>query len=153
MIYEELLIESEKSGIKIKEKSLKYGFKGLYKNAKVIINSNIKTNNEKSCVLAEELGHHFKTVGNIVDQSNQSNKKQEKIARNWAYEKLVGIVQIINAFKDGINTRYEMAEYLNVTEDFLEDAIQHYREKYGEYYRIDCYMIYFYPFFGIMKIF
>ena len=58
MKYEKLMIKYE-NNVKIKEKSLKYGFKGLYKNNKIIIDSNIETNSEKACILAEELGHHL----------------------------------------------------------------------------------------------
>ena len=32
---------------------------------------------EKACVLAEELGHHYTTVGDIIDQKESENRKQE----------------------------------------------------------------------------
>ncbi|URZ02803.1 ImmA/IrrE family metallo-endopeptidase [Clostridium felsineum] len=115
--------------------------------------NNIKTLREKNCILAEELGHYYTTIGNILDQSDINNRKQEKRARNWAYTKLVGILQLINAFEKGIRTKSELAEYLNVTEEFLEQAIQHYREKYGMSYQIDHYNIYFEPTLSILKMF
>lgn len=153
MLYDELLAETENFGLKVSEKPLEYGFKGLYRNGKIIIDKKISSPNEKSCILAEEIGHHIKTIGNILDQMDIKNVKQEKIARNWAYEKLVGIVALINAFERGIRTKSELAEYLNVTEEFLDQAIQHFREKYGIYHEIDNYTIYFEPNLRILKIF
>ncbi|MCT8978270.1 ImmA/IrrE family metallo-endopeptidase [Clostridium sp. CX1] len=153
MHYDNLLVEAEKIGLKVKEKPLNYGFKGLYKNNKIIIDKKVVSDAEKRCILAEEIGHHFKTFGNILDQSDVSNVKKEKIARNWAYEKLVGIVSLINAFNLGIRNRYELAEHLNVTEEFLEEAILHYKEKYGMYCEIDTYLVYFEPSLMVLKMF
>ena len=39
-----------------------------------------------------------------------------------------------------------MAEYLDVTEEYLEEAIDCYKAKYGLYVSIDNYIIYFEPF-------
>lgn len=152
MEYEKLMIKYQKD-VKIKEKPLKYGFKGLYKNNKIIIDSNIETNKEKACILAEELGHHFTTHGDIIDQSDVRNVKQELKARAWAYERLVGIVALINAHKAGVKGRYELAEFLEIPEWFLLEAIEYYKSKYGTYYKIDNYLIYFSPNFGIMEFF
>ncbi len=152
MEYEKLMIKYEKD-VKIKELPLKYGFKGLYKNKKIIIDSNIDTNKEKACILAEELGHHFTTYGDIVDQSDVRNVKQELKARAWAYERLVGIHDLINAHKAGVKGKYELADFLEITEWFLLEAIEYYKSKYGTCYKIDNYLIYFSPNFGIMEFF
>ena len=152
MPYEKLLKKYDKD-VRVKEKPLKYGFKGLYKNGKVIIDSNIETSCEKACILAEELGHHFTSYGDIIDQNDIRNIKQEIRARNWAYEKQVGIVAIINSYESGVRDRYELAEYLGVTDQFLIDAIEYYKSKYGTYHEINNYIIYFSPNFGVMKLF
>ena len=152
MPYEKLLKKYDKD-VRVKEKPLKYGFKGLYKNGKVIIDSNIETSCEKACILAEELGHHFTSYGDIIDQNDIRNIKQEIRARNWAYEKQVGIVAIINSYESGVRDRYELAEYLGVTDQFLIDAIEYYKSKYGTYYEINNYIIYFSPNFWVMKLF
>lgn len=152
MEYEKLMIKYEKN-VKIKEKPLRYGFKGLYKNNKIIIDSNIETSNEKACILAEELGHHFTTYGDIIDQSDIRNVKQELRARAWSYERLVRMVDLINAHKAGIKGRYELADFLEIPEWFLLEAIEYYKSKYGTCYKIDNYLIYFSPNFGIMEFF
>lgn len=152
MEYERLIINYENE-ITVKETPLKYGFKGLYKNSKVIIDSNIETNSEKACILAEELGHHFTSYGDILDQDNINNIKQELKARHWAYERMVGVIDLITAYRSGIKGRHALAEYLGVPEWFLLEAINSYASKYGTYYKIDNYIIYFTPNFGIMEIF
>ena len=152
MTYDELIIEAEKDGLKIKELPLSYGLKGLYKNGKIILDSNLKTNNERNCILAEEIGHHYTTYGNIIDENDISNKKQELFARKWAYKKLVGILDIINAFKIGVRNRYELAEYLNITEGFLQSALDYYEIKYENWYEIDNYIIRFNPLGVIEKL-
>lgn len=137
MTYENLLIEAEKEGIQFKEKKLEHDFKGLYCNGRIIIDTELVTDSEKRCILSEELGHHYKTVGDITDQTKIENRKQEIIARRWGYEKLVGIVDLINAYNHGCKNRYEIAERLNVTEEFLEEALEYYRCKYANGFKID----------------
>lgn len=151
--YENLLIYAEKLGIRVLE--IDFGDEdefGLYGDGKILINSNL-TERQKYIVLAEEIGHFHKTVGDITDQTKIENRKQEKIARRWSYEKLIGIIDIINAHNYGTKSLYEMAEYLDVPEKFLNATIQHYRETKGPVYQIDQYTVYFEPFFGVLKMF
>lgn len=145
MTYEDLLIKIEKEGIEYFENNYIGKMKGLYLDNTITINTNLDTKVEKRCVLAEELGHHYTSYGNILDQSKVENKKQERRARAWAYDRLIGVIGLVNAYKHGCRNRYEVAEYLNVSERFLEDAINYYREKYGLFYKIDNYVIYFEP--------
>lgn len=109
-------------------------------------------NAEKACVLAEELGHHYTSSGNILDQSSVQNRKQEQVARTWAYNKLIGLVGIVDAYKTGCRSRSEMADHLNVTEEFLSEALERYRNKYGTYTAVDNYIIYFEPSLGVLEI-
>lgn len=150
MTYEELMIESEKHDLIIKEKDLP-GYKGrIYKN-RVAIRRSIPTT-EKACVLAEELGHYHTTAGNILDQTKTENRKQELKARLWAYNKQVGLLGIVKAYQNGCQNRYEVAEYLGVTEEFLAAALKTYKSKYGIYATVDNYIVYFEPYVGIMEI-
>lgn len=149
MTYEELLQESLEQNLIVKEKDLP-GYKGrIYKN-RVAIRKNMTTA-EKSCVLAEELGHHHTTVGNILDQTDISNCKQERLARLWAYNKQIGLSGIIQGYRAHCRSRYELAEYLEVSEDFLQEALECYREKYGVYTELDGYVIYFEPCLIVME--
>lgn len=152
MNYDTLLEEAFAHDITVKEIDLKTK-DGLCYGNRIAISKRLKTDREKCCVLAEELGHYHLTVGDITDQTKLQNMKQESLARRWGYEKLIGIIDIVNAFNLGLKNKYEMAEHLNVTEEFLEEAINYYKEKYGVYYEIDDYIICFEPSFGIIKRF
>lgn len=145
MKYIDLLKEAEKEGIEIIENSRIGRLKGLYVDNTITLNTSIETESDKKGILAEELGHYYTSYGDIRDQSKVENRKQEKRARAWGYERLIGIIDLVNAFKDGVRNRFELAEYLDVTEDYIEDALNHYKQKYGLYYKIDNYTVYFDP--------
>lgn len=144
MTYEELLIEADKNGLITKEKDL-LANKGRIKGDRIAIKRDIPTLTEKSCVLAEELGHYYTTVGNILDQSETENRKQELKARMWAYDKQIGLSGIIDAYENKCETLHDMAEYLDVTEEFLVETLEAYTSKYGLSTRVGNYTIYFEP--------
>ncbi|WP_306420564.1 ImmA/IrrE family metallo-endopeptidase [Brevibacillus reuszeri] len=112
----------------------------------------MSTNTEKTCILAEELGHHFKTDGHILDQSKIENRQQENRARSWAYEKLVPLNTIPQAHKQGVKNRFELADFLGVTEEFLDSAINRYIEKYGTHVIVGNSIVTFEPL-GVLELF
>lgn len=99
----------------------------------IIINKRV-SECERFCVLAEELGHFNLTIGDITNQNIINNRKQESIARRWSYEKIISPEDIIDAILSGIDNIYDLAENLNVTEDFLIESIKYFKTKYGIYY-------------------
>jgi|SRR5690625_2359480 len=152
MAYERLLIEAYKNDVDVYEKTMKTRNKGLYGDNVIWINDNIETSIEKACVLAEELGHHHTSSGDILDQACLGNKKQERLARSWAYKELIPLKKIIGAYKEGVKNKYELAEYLDVTEAFLIDALKRYKEEHGLYTNLGKYTIYFEPL-GVLELF
>nr|WP_195243663.1 ImmA/IrrE family metallo-endopeptidase [Sellimonas intestinalis] len=149
LTYEELLIESESQNLIVKEKNLP-GYNGrIYKN-RIAISKNLNMSEKKS-VLAEELGHHHTSVGNILNMEDLSNRKQERQARLWGYNKLIGLTGIVNAFESGCQSAYEAAEFLEVTVEYLQECIDCYRDKYGICTEIDNYIIYFIPNMAVME--
>lgn len=149
LLYEKLLNEADSEGIQVHESDIGK-LKGLYVDGNIVLNPKIETCAEKACILAEELGHHYTTHGNILNQCKVGNRKQERRARAWAYERLVSLKSLIEASKQGIRNRYELAEYLGVSERFIDEAIQYYKEKYGICRKVDNYIIYFEPL-GVFK--
>lgn len=152
MLYENLLLEADIENLIVKEKQL-INNDGRISGNRIAIRKDILTSAKKACVLAEELGHHFTTVGNILDQKNLLNKKQELHARTWAYNECVGLLGIIDSFNAGCRSLYDMAEHLGVTEKFLHDALESYRRKYGLRVEVDNYIIFFEPYLSVMKKF
>ena len=117
---------------------------GLYINGPVALKSGMSST-KIADTLAEELGHHYTTVGNILDQTNTDARKQERKARLWAYDKRIGLSGIIHGFHQHCSSRYELAECLGVTEEFLQEALECYREKYGCAVEFSGYIILFEP--------
>ena len=152
--YEILLDMAEQNGITVTEAFdlSNTRFKGLYCDKVIAIDHSIETNIEKNTILAEELGHYYTTHGNILDMHDTSNCKQEYHARLWAYNKLIGLQGIISAYKHGCTSLYEMADYLEVTEEFLHQALTTYRHRYGCFAQIDNYVVYFEPVLGVLEI-
>ena len=152
MVYDNLLDEADKENIYVIENA-KFQSKasGLINNDVIGINKNVRSSAQHSCILAEELGHYHTSSGNILDQSSVTNRKQELHARAWAYNRLIGLYGIINAYRSGCRNGYEIAEHLNITEEFLNEALQYYRNKYGLCTTVDNYVVYFEPALGIFE--
>lgn len=150
MNYDNLLLEADKNSLITKEKPLK-AYDGRIKGNKILIRKDMNTTTKK-CVLAEELGHYHTTVGDILDQSKAENRKQELRARIWAYNKLIGLRGIIDSYTHGCRSIYETAEYLDVTEEFLTEAVHYYKSKYGIYTNLDNYVIYFEPSIAVFEL-
>ena len=152
--YETLLDAADQSGVVVAERFdfSNTRFKGLYCDSVIALASSIETDAERSTVLAEELGHHHTTYGNILDMHNVSNRKQELRARLWAYDKLIGLTGILRAYKHGCSSLHEVAEFLDVTEEFLSESLAAYRRRYGCYTKLDNYVIYFEPVLGVLEM-
>ncbi len=145
--------EACKNGINIKTVKLPKKVNGIYyadgvHKPLIAINEAIKTQAEQACVFAEELGHYHTSCGNLLTNDNINKTiiaKQEYIAKKWAVQRLVSLRNIIKAYKAGARNFYEMAEYLDVTEEFLREAFRKYNAMYGKYKVYGKYIIYFDP--------
>ena len=149
MKYDALLDEANAEGISIKERPFKT-YDGRIKGKDIYLRKDMNTT-EKACVLAEELGHYYTSVGNIIDMDSSSNRKQERQARLWAYNKQIGLKGLIRAYEHGCTASHEIAESLDVTEEALQECIEFYRDKYGEYKTVEHYIIFFIPHLAVLK--
>ena len=80
------------------------------------------------------------------------NRKQERQARLWGYNRSIGLFGLIRAYEHGCKDKYEIADYLDVTDEYLEECINCYRDKYGVYKIVDNYIVYFIPNLAVFKI-
>lgn len=152
MTYEDL--QTKYKHLYVKEMDLYEvdGLKGLYIDGCIAIDKNL-TSIEKGCVLSEEIGHHLTSIGDILDQTDTANRKQEYRARLAAFDIQIGLEGIIRSYEAGCGDLYTMAEYLEVTEDYLQEALDAYERKYGLYVACRNYIIYFSPCLGVLKRF
>lgn len=126
-IYE--IIEEE--GIIIEEVNLTYKYiEGIYLKLPGLpptigINKSICNNSKKLIsVLAEELGHHFTSFGNLTTEcftySDEIKlSKQEKKARLWAANFLISDAEFVQALNYGITSIYDLSEHFYVTEEII----------------------------------
>lgn len=143
------LIEEEK--IDLVRMPLNGDIKGLYGDNMIAISTEVSSEKEYACILAEELGHYYTSSGNILDQSNVKNRKQELRARVWAHQYVIKVEDLLLAYKFGCRHLHEIAEFLNITEDFLIDASQTFSRKYGDCKITSNCIIHFNPL-GILDI-
>jgi hypothetical protein len=121
--------------------------KAMCSNNIIALSPKIETAKEKLCILMEELAHIRINTGDI-----SQNSKEELKARSVAYNSLIGLEGIVASYKHGCITRFEMAEYLEVTEKFLDEAINWYKSKYGLFTIFGEYKIQFIPTLSVNKI-
>ncbi len=82
------------------------------------------------CVLAEELGHHFTTVGSRVPRTYFHYRDRLEISRaeyralKWAAKWLVPKDKLMQIYKKGIVEVWELAEHFNVTEQMVVFRLQ-----------------------------
>lgn len=96
---------------------------------------NIESAAEERVVLAEEITH-FET-GLLYKVTTNCNTHQERVrfrkleakVKNATVKKILPAIDIIECACKGISSRYEMAEELSVTEEFLDYAIKYYKQK------------------------
>ena len=155
---ETLQEEASDNGIGIEIHKLSGDMKGFYYSStitspSITIDLSVRTQKEETCIMAEELGHHYTSYGNLILEKMDKYivRKQEEQAKRWAVYRLVRIDDFIKAFKVGVHNKYEVAEYLDITEEFLDKTIEVYYRKYGICKRIDDWVIYFNPF-GFMRM-
>lgn len=152
--YEELLEEAKEMHVSVDEAyPFKSSVKGLYIDDNIALSDQLNTSAEKACVLAEELGHHCTSVGNILDAADSACAKQEHQARMHSYDRLIGLSGLIDAFLHGCREYHEAAEFLGVTEECLRSAVNGYRAKYGTYTEYGNYYLVFEPCLTIGKKF
>lgn len=135
---DKLIDEALKNGLTVEEEKLPGKVKGLLLVDKIYLDTSL-TKAEKIVALREEIEHHKYTVGNIIDIRDIRNKKQELLARWATYEKLLTYDMIIKAIESGVANIYEFAEFVELPEDFVIEAINYYRQRYvavelGQYF-------------------
>lgn len=103
---------------------------GLYYDGTIYIKNKMNSV-KKHETLAEELGHHELTYGDITDQKVLMNRKYELKARRYGYELLITLDGIISAYNDGVRNIFEMGEYFVVSEECIKNVLDHYKMKHG----------------------
>jgi len=99
------------------------------------LNSNYRLHR---CVLAEELGHHFTSIGERSSQKHHSLQdrltidKIEYKALRWAANFLVPEDDLLDALRDGLYELWELVEEFDVTEEMIRFRMRLWGVKHTE---------------------
>lgn len=126
----------EEEGIIVEEVKLTYKYmEGIYLKLPELpptigINESICNNSKKLIsVLAEELGHHFTSFGDLTAECFTYSEeiqlsKQEKKARLWAANFLISDTEFVQALSSGIMSNHALSDYFSVTEEIIKYKFQ-----------------------------
>ena len=89
----------------------------------------IETTAQERVHLAHELGHCETGAFYNVHSSLDIREKQEARANVWAVSRLVPAEEFMNALCNGVVEIWELAEYFDVTEDFIRKDAEIYKVK------------------------
>ena len=115
-----------------------YGFKSI------TLNRKLDTTSIKTCVLAEEIEHYISTPEDLFTASKSIQEKYEYIARFNAIKRLMPFEKLVETRR--FCDIYELADYLNITFEFLEFGLKAYKEHYGLSVSYRDFIIFFDPF-------
>ena len=88
------------------------------------------TSADELVAIAHEAGHIFTGSLHTISSTDLIGK-HEKAANRWAIKRLLPYSNMKQALENGYCTKYELAEYFDVTEDFVQMAYDYYVNECG----------------------
>mgnify|MGYP000756110354 FL=1 len=73
---------------------------------------------------SHELGHHETGSFYKIDSKYETRQRMEEKATRWAVQELIPADKLLAAFEMGYTEIWQLAEYFNVTEDFIKNTIR-----------------------------
>lgn len=89
---------------------------------------NIQTESEEKVVVAHEGGHIFTGAMHKLSSPYDLIERHEHKAWVWAYKKLLPKEELERAILSGYTEVWQIAEYFDLPEFFVENSIIYYRE-------------------------
>ncbi len=132
---EKMLQLAYNEGIIVEEFYLKPPLMGIYicqegRPPLIGISTSIESIAEKRSIMAEELGHHFTSVGNCLPyqfyhySARLSISKTEYKALRWAALHLISDDDLLDALRDGVDTKNYLTEYFMTTTEIIDLRIK-----------------------------
>ena len=97
----------------------------------VIDRSKCKTAAQERTVLAHEAGHYLSGAFYHAYSPFEVKEQAEHRAFSAAVEKYIPVHEILNCLRMGLTEPWQMAEYFNLDEDFVEKALHYWTECRG----------------------
>jgi len=145
MTLEEMLELSNSEGIVVEYCDFSPPLNGLYWSSPILypvimLGKHLQDNHQQlRCVFAEELGHHFTTVGQCVPKqfynygARLATSKAEFKAMRWAVSYLIPEDDLLDVIGSGLYESWELADYFNVTEEFAVFRLRLFIMKHHDY--------------------
>ena len=131
-IFEELENEASILGIEVIDTEIPVaGMNAGYLNlsgTECIFLRNSGTVRERACWIAEELGHHHTGHNLVLQYRTADDWRAEARARRWAHMRLLTLDAIYTAARN-TDDMFEIAEALDVSEEFLRESIDDFQSK------------------------
>ena len=130
---EKLYDKAEQENINIHNFNLE-NHKGCYyeyKNKKFIFMNYcyINSETEEKLTLSEELAHYYTGATYNIDDTYYLKEKAEYKALKWQINTLLPYSELSTQIKKGLTEIWELAEYFQVSEDFIRQALEYYKNK------------------------
>ena len=106
----------------------------FFDNFLVIDRSKCKTAAQERTVLAHEAGHYMSGAFYRAYSPFEVKEQAEHRAFAASVEKYLPVNEILNCYKMGMTENWEIAEYFNLEEEFVEKAVHYWTDCKG----IDC---------------
>jgi Zn-dependent peptidase ImmA (M78 family) len=134
-------------GIRLVTAPLPFPVRGLYfapsEFTVIALSAALSTSAERAAVLAEELGHYHTTPIDLFTASAPQQRLYERRAAAWAANELVPLSSIVTAWEAGVRSLWELAEYMDTTEEFVVRALELHAARCGPSVRVGDYLITF----------
>ena len=78
---------------------------------------------------AHELGHIATGSFYKINSKFETRQRMEERATRWAVQELIPADKLLSAFKKGYTEVWQLAEYFNVTENFIKNTIRVHKVK------------------------
>lgn len=129
MTLEDMLELSSSEGIIVEYCDFSPPLNGLYWDSPllypvIMLGRHLQDDHQQlKCVFAEELGHHFTTVGQCIPKqfynygARLATSKAEYKALRWAAEYLVPENDLLDVIGSGLYDPWEIAEHFTITEE------------------------------------
>lgn len=85
-----------------------------------------RTAADETVAVAHEAGHIFTGSTYKLASPYSVIQKHENTANKWAIKKLLPFDEMKRAMDNGLTTKYELADFFEVTEDFVQMAFDYY---------------------------
>ncbi len=91
----------------------------------------IRDSREETAILGHELGHCMTGSFYRVNSSLETRERMEERANRWAIEELLPWPDLKKALYSGITEPWDLAEFFDLPQWFIEKAANFYRENCG----------------------